>query len=137
MHRGDCRAHDVIASRCQPTGLLRRQLLHVAAERLDEESFGHLRKKHSSTRPPTAGFGHQVADRILEPLAGDIVSQIDLDDHREPRKKEAIRMALATKESAYQARRLTTAAELQCREVAGEVTLQCPISVDDARRTAV
>ena len=72
---------------------------------------------------------------MLEPLAGDIVSQIHLHEHRETRKKKAVRMALAAKESAYQPRRLTTATELQCREVAGEVTLQS--SVNDARRTAV
>jgi hypothetical protein len=46
-------------------------------------------------------------------------------------------MALAAKEPANQPRRLTTAAELQRRQVPSEVTIQRSISADDARRTAV
>src|SRR3546814_16441328 len=48
-----------------------------------------------SARPPTAGFRDQMADRMLEPLSGQIVSQIDLHDHRETGKKKAVCMPFA------------------------------------------
>src|SRR3546814_6336146 len=59
-----------------------------------------------SARPPTAGFRDQMADRMLEPLSGQIVSQIDLHDHRETGKKKAVCMPFAAEKPAYETRRI-------------------------------
>src|SRR3546814_17310359 len=90
MDRRDRGPYDLVASGSEPAGLLRRQSLHVAAQRFDAEGFGPFRQKHGSARPPTAGFRDQMADRMRAPLSGQIVSQIDLHDQRETGKKNAV-----------------------------------------------
>src|SRR3546814_20932361 len=113
MDRRDRGPYDLVASGSEPAGLFRRQSLHVAAQRFDEESFGHFRQKHGSARPPTAGFRDQVANRMLEPLAGHVVSQTDLDYHRETGKKKAGCITLSTDKPTYQTSTRPTTAILQ------------------------
>ena len=82
----------------------------------------------STDRPgrPLPDFRYQVANRMLKPLPGHVVSQIDLYDRRQPGKKKAVGMTFAAEKPANESRRVASTADLHRRQLAGQVPVQVP-----------
>ena len=74
---------------------------------------------------------------MFQPLAGQVVAQMDPDGHRQPGEKEPVRMAFAAEESADETRRLAATTDLQRGQVSREVGVQGAIGVDDPGGMAV
>src|SRR5262249_24673524 len=62
---------------------------------LDEQNFRQFCQHCFSTRTHTAGFVDRKADRILEPSAGSVVADTNLEDRRKPAKKSLTQFRIA------------------------------------------
>ena len=121
----------------EPAGLLGRQLLHVAAQYLDEQSLRHLGQEDRLSRPPRCRLRHQMPYRMLQPFARVIAANADLDHQRQARKEKPVGMPLAAEIAADETCHFAAAAQAHGRQIARQEFAQRGAAVDEVARRPV
>ena len=121
----------------EPTRLIRRNFVHVPAERLDKKCLRHLRQEDGATGTVRRRLGNQVPYRSFQPLAGRVATHVDLDHARKSGKKHAESAAVASEISANEICLFAAAAVAGRRQSTGKIPLDRRAAFPQLRRRAV
>ena len=126
VQKSESLADDRVARAGEPAGLVGRQRVDVAPQRLDEQHFRQLGQHQPAARIRSAPFADREPDGVFQPLARGFVNDMHFQNRRQASQKDLAQPRLAGHESAHESGDLAAAAKVRDFEPLGQVFRKGP-----------